>query len=64
MTCDRCKRETNEVDLSMFNTEDICIVCRNREQRHKDYGKALDAGIEAMANGNFYFDGIGKPDDL
>lgn len=64
MTCQRCGTETNCHTMSMFNTQDICMDCKDRETKHPDYKRASDAEIAACRSGNFNFKGIGKPADL
>ena len=50
--------------MSLFNTQDICLECKNKEEQHPDYKEALRKDIEEINNGNFNFKGIGKPVDL
>ena len=64
MKCDRCNKETNTWIMSIFNTDKICMECKEKERKHPDYKKALDAEHEAIRNGNMNFAGIGKPADL
>ena len=40
MTCERCGTETNVHTMSMFNTQDICMDCKDKETKHPDYQKA------------------------
>lgn len=50
--------------MSMFNTEMICMSCKDKEKRHPDYPAAQAAEREAVQKGNYNFEGIGKPADL
>jgi hypothetical protein len=48
----------------MFNTEEICLDCREREEQHPPYEEARRAEAEAVRRGELNFPGIGKPEDL
>jgi hypothetical protein len=48
----------------MFNTDLICIPCKDKERKHPDYKAAADAELAATKAGNRNFKGIGKPADL
>jgi hypothetical protein len=50
--------------MSMFNTQIICMACKDRERRHPRYREAVNAECEAVQRGNTNFLGIGKPEDL
>lgn len=50
--------------MSIFNTDVICLDCKELEQAHARYVEALEAEIAAVKGGNMNFPGIGKPDDL
>jgi hypothetical protein len=50
--------------MSLFNTQDICLECKCKEEQHPDYEKALLKDVEEIKKGNFNFKGIGKPVDL
>jgi hypothetical protein len=50
--------------MSMFNTQDICMDCKEKETKHPDYQKANEAEIAACRAGNLNFKGVGKPADL
>jgi hypothetical protein len=62
--CDRCGKETTVTTMSYFNTETVCMVCKDKERAHPKYKAALDADHQAVLRGDFNFPGIGKPDDL
>jgi hypothetical protein len=59
MFCQRCGKETNTHIMSMFNTDDICTECKDKEIEHPHYKKALFAEIAEIKNGNYNFKGIG-----
>lgn len=63
-TCPRCLEESYAWTMSIFNTQDVCLECKEKEERHPDYNKALLKDNEEIKNGNFNFKGIGKPVDL
>ena len=62
--CDRCKNTTKSWTMSTFNTEQICMECKDKERKHPKFKEAQDAEHQAVKNGNYNFNGIGKPDDL
>jgi len=62
--CHRCGTATNIHTMSMFNTELICMDCKEKEKEHPKYKDAQDADWEAIREGNRNFPGIGKPEDL
>lgn len=62
--CDRCREETVAKIMSQFNTEQICLQCKKKEEEHPKYEEALKAEQEAIQRGNLNFKGIGLPSDL
>lgn len=64
MICDRCYTETNVHTMSMFNTQEICMDCRKKERAHPGYEKARQVEADQVRQGNYNFQGIGKPKDL
>lgn len=62
--CPRCKTEMNISIMSKFNTEEICISCKTREENHPKYREADRAETRAVQSGNYNFVGIGCPADL
>lgn len=68
--CERCGKSLTEPGgfkrhmMSMFNTQECCIPCIEKERAHPDYEKAREAERSAIANGDFNFIGIGLPEDL
>ena len=58
--CDRCGAPlTGGRTMSMFNTDCICMKCAKEERARPDYGKARDAEMAAVRNGDRNFRGIG-----
>lgn len=47
--------------MSYFNTDTICMDCKDTEQRHPDYKRAVAAEHEAVKGGDYNFPGIGLP---
>ena len=45
--------------MSMYNTDCICMKCKQEERKREDYHKACDAEREAVKNGDRNFKGIG-----
>lgn len=59
-TCDRCHGPlTGGRTMSMFNTDCICMKCAKEERARSDYGKARNAEMDAVRNGDRNFRGIG-----
>ena len=58
--CDRCggSLEAGRI-MSMFNTDCICMKCKEAEQQRPDYKDAVAADHEAIKAGNYNFEGIG-----
>ena len=64
MRCERCEAETVGSTCSTFNTEQICMDCKDKETRHPAYERARAAEAAAVRLGNYNFPGVGKPADL
>ena len=65
MTCDRCGSENKKMlFISVFNTQNICVNCKDKEEKHNDFLKATRANRAEEARGNYDFEGIGLPEDL
>ena len=62
--CDRCGKPTQVIIMSMFNTENICLNCKDKEEKHPKFREAVDAELKQMKRGNYNYAGIGKPEDL
>lgn len=64
ITCARCATRTNIHTMSMFNTDEICMKCKDKERNHPKYMEACRREAWEIGHRNFNFEGIGKPDDL
>ena len=64
MVCARCKKEVTSFIMSMFNTDVICLKCKDKETKHPRYKEAQEAERKAVRNGDFNFPGIGLPHDF
>lgn len=62
--CDRCGKPTAVRIMSMFNTDMICMDCKDKEKKHPRYFEAELADRNASRQGNRHFEGIGLPTDL
>lgn len=40
------------------------MECKQKEEQHSDYKEAVKAEIQASKEGNYNFEGIGKPKSL
>ena len=59
--CDRCGKDLkNGRIMSMFNEDCICMECKEKETKDKDYEKARDNEIEEVKKGNLNYKGIGR----
>ncbi len=58
--CDRCGKELGGLRImSMFNTDCLCMSCKEKETKNPRYKEAVKADIEEIRKGNYNFDGIG-----
>lgn len=64
MMCPRCENKVSSHIGSMFNTQQICLMCAGIERRHPAYSDAREAEGAAVQKGDYNFVGIGLPDDL
>lgn len=62
--CDRCGKPCFATIMSMFNTDVICLDCKELEEQHPDYVYARFMEKRALRCGNGNFPGIGKPANL
>jgi hypothetical protein len=60
-SCERCQKPTNVTIMSMFNTQTICMDCKDSEKKHPKYKEAQQAELEAVKANNYNFQGIGFP---
>lgn len=64
ITCPRCGTKTNTSICSRFNTEQICLPCKEAEKKHPLYKLASKAEHHQLTLGNFNYEGIGCPASL
>lgn len=59
--CDRCgtSLEGKGRIMSMYNTDCLCLNCKEAETKRSDYKQAQDADINEIRKGNYNFGGIG-----
>jgi hypothetical protein len=48
----------------MFNLQEICLDCKDKEKKHPKYSEAVKADEDAFNRGNYNFVGIGLPPEL
>ncbi len=58
--CDRCHKPTDVTIMSMFNTDTLCLDCKEAEEQDPRYEAARQAEAEACRRGDFNFRGIGR----
>ncbi len=57
--CPRCGESTNnQTTMSVFNTDTICIPCKNKEKEDPDYQLAVDTEAAEVRKGNYNYPGI------
>jgi len=57
--CDRCGGSLEKGrTMSMFNTECICMKCKEKERKDPRYKEALEADMEQIKLGNYNYPGI------
>ncbi len=57
--CDRCGGSLEQGRImSMFNTDCICLACKEKEMARSDYAKAVKAEREELKKGNYNYKGI------
>lgn len=44
--------------MSMYNTDCICLDCKDKESKRADYGEAVKADHEEIKKGNYNYKGI------
>ena len=60
--CDRCGGDlSGGRTMSMFNTDCICMKCKEKEQKLPEYKAATDAERQAVIGGERNFKGVGYP---
>jgi len=64
MNCQRCNGDDRITTGSMFNTEMICLKCKEKEKKHETYEFARKVESDQVRGGNYNYEGIGLPDDL
>jgi hypothetical protein len=64
MKCQRCNTQTSAHTVSYFNTQEICIDCRDKERKHPQFEEARAREHGEVMRGNLNFRGIGLPNDL
>ena len=58
--CDRCGEELKGTRImSMFNTDCLCMSCKEKETESPRYKEAVEADIKEIRKGNYNFGGIG-----
>lgn len=57
--CPRCGKDTNGItSVGIFNTDTICIPCKNKEKEDPDYQLAVDTEAAEVRKGNYNYPGI------
>lgn len=65
MFCTRCNKYNRKILFpSVFNEEQICVSCKEAEEKHPLYKKAIKAHYDSEIKGYYDFKGIGLPKDL
>lgn len=61
--CERCFKKTNTTTMSIFNTQMICLECKENEKNHPDYNVAKQTEFDLTAQGILDYKGYGLPID-
>jgi hypothetical protein len=64
MNCQRCNSDNKITTGSMFNTQMICLKCKEQEIKHDMYEFARKVESDQVKGGNYNYEGIGLPNDL
>ncbi|MBG9544642.1 gamma-glutamyl cyclotransferase [Cytobacillus firmus] len=57
--CDRCGGSLKGGRImSMYNTNCLCLSCKDKESERADYGEAAKADHEEIKKGNYNYKGI------
>ena len=64
MKCARCGCETDTTIMSMFNTDIICMACKEKETKESSYKFAREKERRKVMNGNTNYSGAGEPSAL
>jgi len=57
--CDRCGGSLKGGRImSMYNTDCICLSCKDKESKRADYGEAVEAEHKEIKKGNYNYKGI------
>ena len=56
--CDRCGNTSNTTTMSVFNTDFICMKCKEDERRDPDYKAAKAAEEAEVRKGNYNYLGV------
>lgn len=63
-SCDRCNGSLKDGRImSMYNTQCICLICKDKETKRPDYAKAVKTDREKIKQGDYNFRGIGYSED-
>lgn len=57
--CDRCGAPLTVRIQSMYNSDVLCMACKEAEQKRADYRDAAEADNAEIRKGNYNFKGIG-----
>lgn len=44
--------------MSMYNTDCICLSCKDKESKRADYGEAVEAEHKEIKKGNYNYKGF------
>ncbi|MBU9723112.1 MULTISPECIES: gamma-glutamylcyclotransferase [Bacillaceae] len=57
--CDRCGGSLKGGRImSMYNTDCLCMTCKDKESKQDDYDEAVKADHEEIKKGNYNYKGI------
>ncbi|MDW7670559.1 MAG: gamma-glutamylcyclotransferase [Bacillota bacterium] len=57
--CDRCGGSLKSGRImSMYNTQCLCLACKEKETKEPDYNEAVEADHREIRKGNYNYKGI------
>jgi hypothetical protein len=56
--CERCSSCSTTTSMSWFNTEMLCIDCKEKEKNHPLFNKAKEIENQKVMQGDYNFPGI------
>lgn len=59
VTCDRCGAKVATSVVSYFNTDELCMACKDDERHAPGYVRAVEMENDAVRRGDYNYEGMG-----